>query len=236
MHATGTWFRSPNCRNFHLVFGHGVQNLGVISEFAPVPLDYGFDHSKFASILYSRIQNIEYYIPMALKPQDLMAALKLVALKGQDWSYAWLAVQLDMSPSQLHAAIKRALAAQLLVEIDGDIHPNRRNLMEFLEHGVKYVFLPKRGELTRGMPTAWAAEPLASQVIEQEEPPPVWPSEEGNVRGMAFSPLYPQVPAAAAKDPLFYELLALVDAIRGGRARERALATKELRVRLEHNA
>ena len=172
---------------------------------------------------------------MILKPQDLLVALKLVAMKGQSWSYAWLAVQLDMSPSQLHSAVKRALEAQLLVEIDDAIVPNTRNLMEFLEHGVRYVFLLKRGELTRGMPTAWAAEPLVSQIVAPDEPPPVWPTADGTVRGMAFSPLYPQAPGAAAKDPGFYELLALVDAIRGGRARERSMAIKELRIRLEQS-
>jgi hypothetical protein len=34
---------------------------------------------------------------------------------------------------------------------------------------------------------------------------------------------------------MLYELLALVDAVRGGRARERDLAIKELRKRLEHH-
>ncbi|MGA7802557.1 MAG: nucleotidyltransferase domain-containing protein, partial [Gammaproteobacteria bacterium] len=37
---------------------------------------------------------------------------------------------------------------------------------------------------------------------------------------------------AAKRDPALYALLALVDAIRGGRARERALAMKELKQRL----
>ena len=52
---------------------------------------------------------------MNLKPQDVLVLLKLVALGDRSWSYAWLAVQLGMSPSQLHAAVKRALAAQLAV-------------------------------------------------------------------------------------------------------------------------
>jgi hypothetical protein len=42
------------------------------------------------------------------------------------------------------------------------------------------------------------------------------------------------VPDAARSDPKLYELLALVDAIRVGRARERKLAESELEKRLAH--
>jgi hypothetical protein len=61
---------------------------------------------------------------------------------------------------------------------------------------------------------------------------PVWPDPEGEVRGEELRPLYRSAPGAARKDPALYELLALVDAIRGGRARERNLAVEELKGRL----
>jgi hypothetical protein len=172
---------------------------------------------------------------MILKPQDILVLLKLLSIGKRDWTYAWLGVELGMSPSQLHAAVKRVLAAQLAVYQGDQIVPNRRNLEEFLVHGVKYAFVPERGELTRGMPTGYAASPLADQFAGTDEPPPVWPTPDGSVRGQAFSPLYPLAPGAAAKDPVLYELLALVDAIRGGRARERDLGIKELKMRLERH-
>jgi hypothetical protein len=53
------------------------------------------------------------------------------------------------------------------------------------------------------------------------------------VRGNAFHPLYPTVPDAAKKNPALYELLVLFDAIRGGSARERALAIELLEERLK---
>ena len=53
---------------------------------------------------------------------------------------------------------------------------------------------------------------------------------------MAFSPLYKLAPGAAREDQKLYELLVLVDAIRGGRARERKLATRELEKRLTNHA
>jgi hypothetical protein len=44
--------------------------------------------------------------------------------------------------------------------------------------------------------------------------------------------LYKLAPQAARADPALYELLVLVDAIRGGRAREHNIAVKELAKRL----
>lgn len=172
---------------------------------------------------------------MTLKPQDILVLLKLLSIGSRDWTYASLSVELDMSPSQLHAAVKRALAAQLAIREDQGIVPNRRNLLEFLIHGIRYVFVPERGELTRGMPTGYAAPPLAEEFALFSEPPPVWPTSDGRVRGESFSPLYSQAPGAAAKDAELYEWLALVDAIRGGRARERVLAGKELAARLSQH-
>jgi hypothetical protein len=141
-----------------------------------------------------------------------------------------------MSPSQIHSAVKRSLAASLAVHKNEEIVPNIRNLEEFLVHGLKYVFLPERGEMTRGMPTGYAAPPLGDLFVSSNEPPPVWPDPEGDVRGIAFSPLYKSAPKAARVDPKLYELLVLVDGIRAGRARERDIASKELRARLQHYA
>lgn len=99
-------------------------------------------------------------------------------------------------------------------------------------HGLKYVFPAERGPLTRGMPTSYATAPLADKLTASGEPPPVWPDPEGTVRGEALEPLYRSAPGAARADAKLYELLALVDAIRSGRARERELAVKELQKRL----
>ena len=52
-------------------------------------------------------------------------------------------------------------------------------------------------------------------------------------RGIAFHPLYPSVPEAAQRNPALGELLALFDAVRGGSAREQALALILLEERLQ---
>ena len=62
--------------------------------------------------------------------------------------------------------------------------------------------------------------------------PPVWPYPTGSQRGTSFEPLYKQAPKAALRDSGLYELLALVDALRDGRARERKLAEEMLVSRL----
>ena len=166
-----------------------------------------------------------------LKPQDIVVILKLVTLESEPWSYAGLAKQLGMSTSEVHASIKRNVASQLAVKLEQSITPNHRNLLEFLIHGVRYAFPAVRGELTRGLTTAYAAEPLAKHFTSSTEPPPIWPDSEGNTRGIALLPLYRSVPFAVKQDQQLYELLALVDAIRMGRARERQLAIRELTTR-----
>jgi hypothetical protein len=170
---------------------------------------------------------------MVLKPQDLLVLLKLVTLGRTRWSYNGLATDLDMSSSEVHAAVKRAVAARLAIPHGEIVTPVMSALKEFLAHGVQYAFFPERGALTRGMPTAHATLPLRDELAHSSELPPVWPDPEGEVRGLTFSPLYKAAPRAARKDPKLYELLALVDAVRGGGARERAAALRLLEKRLQ---
>ncbi len=81
------------------------------------------------------------------------------------------------------------------------------------------------GSVSSGICTSYAAAPLSRQLIyDEEDLVPVCPHEKGNRRGYALDPLYKSAPEAALKDPHLYELLALTDAIRSGRARERKLA------------
>lgn len=165
---------------------------------------------------------------MILKPQDIVIMLKLVTLRGQPWTVRSLASQVFISHSEVFASLKRLAGARL---VNPDDTPRIRSLEELLIHGVKYVFPPDRGGLTRGMPTSYAAPPLCA-LISSATDPPVWPHPMGEARGYAFSPLYKTVPEAAALDGRLYELLALVDAVRDGQAREAALAVRELQRRL----
>ena len=110
--------------------------------------------------------------------------------------------------------------------------PLLKAVEEFLIHGVKYAFPVHRGEATRGDPTAYATPPLSSQIVDNGDLPPVWPDPDGEVRGATLEPLHKAAPKAARKDPALHEVLALIDALRDGRVRERRLAEKELSARL----
>lgn len=167
-----------------------------------------------------------------LRPLDIVVLLKL-SLEQSRPTYLQLAEDLHLYPSEVYTSIKRARASHLVQNSGDQDRLNRTALTEFLHHGIRYVFPAEKGGLTRGIPTAHAAEPLRQFIAASDDPPPVWPYAEGPVRGYSFSPLHKNVPQAALKDERLYELLALVDALRDGRARERDLAGRELQNRME---
>lgn len=168
---------------------------------------------------------------MELKQQDIYVALKLVVLHNQPCSMQRLGEALGMSASRVHDSIHRLIKAKLIRKDEG-YRPILANLKEFITHGIRFAFVPEIGEPSRGMPTASFAEPLAGEFVTSTDLPHVWPDPQGEVRGISFSPLHKSAPAAARRDREFYELLAMVDAIRGGRARERNLAIEKLGKRL----
>lgn len=171
---------------------------------------------------------------MQMKQQDLLVALKILA-SGWPGTYAKLGLQLGLSPSEAHAAVTRARKEGLLHPLENS--PIKIALAEFLVHGVRYVFPAELGSLTRGMPTSYAAPPLSNEFsYSNDELVPVWPDPNGDVRGSALKPLYHSAPKAAREDAKLYEWLALIDALRAGRARERELAAKIIGSRLDYAA
>ena len=162
-----------------------------------------------------------------------MVALKLFGYPSGRPPISVVANDLGLSPSEVHGAIQRLRSSRLLHGLALKDKPNISGLEEFLVHGLKYAFPAEHGEVTRGIPTSYAAEPLKSEIAVSNDLPPVWPWRDGDTRGVGLEPLYKNVPYAALRDPALYELLALVDAIRDGRARERNLAERDLVRRLK---
>lgn len=165
-----------------------------------------------------------------LRPQDVVVLLKLCLKKDTTWRYMDLASELGISPSEVHASLKRSHLSGLFSQDKRKVF--RHALLEFLSFGLRYVFPATVSGLQRGIPTAHSAPPLASR-IRGDEDRYVWPHPDGSQRGQAVMPLYPSAPDAALRDPRLHELLALVDAIRLGKAREQKLARGELRSRLQ---
>ncbi|WP_305806531.1 MarR family transcriptional regulator [Stenotrophomonas sp. YIM B06876] len=161
---------------------------------------------------------------MDLKPQELLVLLKVCAHPQQKFTFASLAQELAMSAAEVHASVKRATGAGLVnLRGRGDWSPIHPALLEFLLHGARYAFPAEIGPVKRGVPTAYGAEPLASQ-LQNSADVPVWAHPHGTARGPSISPIYRTAPQAALADPALYRLLALLDALRIGRARERELA------------
>ena len=170
--------------------------------------------------------------PLSLLPQDVVVLVKLLSNPGQRPSLVKLAVDLILSASQVHASLRRLAAARLVFNDNRDSRPNAMAAEEFLVHGVKYMFPAIRGSVTRGMLTSYAAPPLDRQISSGSDLPSVWPFANGQHRGVSLAPLHKMVPQAALADRRLYEFLALLDALRDGRARERSLAELEIARRL----
>lgn len=163
-----------------------------------------------------------------LKPADLVVALKAHLLRGSAWTYASLGQAVGMSASQAHAALARAEQADLFRSQGRRAKPN--NLLEFLAHGVRFAFYPQLGGHVLGVPTAHAVAPLSDLLVGVEGASVfVWPDPAGTVFGQALEPLHRAVPRVSRRDPELYSVLALVDALRVGRVRDRELALGLLR-------
>ena len=117
---------------------------------------------------------------------------------------AQMGLDLSISSSEVHGALKRLELSGLLASQSGGRRPVLHAVEEFLVHGLKYAFPPRRGEMTRGVPTSYAAGPLSRQIVPGTDPPPVWAHPEGPARGISLEPLYRSVPAAALRDPALY--------------------------------
>jgi len=163
-----------------------------------------------------------------MRPHDIVILLKISAKGNDSWMMKDLASELDISASEVSESLHRSVYAGFIA---GDKKTlMKQALLEFLEFGFRYVYPQHPGALARGIPTAYAAPPLSDYITSNEAI--VWPYAEGTMRGQAVEPLHPGAPKACLQDPRLYELLALADALRLGRAREKKLAMEELRKRI----
>jgi hypothetical protein len=105
-------------------------------------------------------------------------------------------------------------------------------LAEFALHGAKYAFAADKMPSTIGVPTSHSA-PAFAGVFAPGSQDYVWPHPNGTVRGIGIAPLHPSVPFAAMQDAKLYEMLALFDALRVGRARERGMALERLQALID---
>lgn len=160
-----------------------------------------------------------------MRPQDIVILLKIVLLGKKEWQYQDLSRSLYISGAEINASLNRSKAAGLI-----DFNRKRVNklaLLEFLEHGLQYVFPAEPGSLSKGIPTAHSHPAMKKNII--SESMYVWPDLKGKEFGQSIDPLYENQVKAAHEDPLLYEVLAIVDILRAGKNREVKMGLLQLK-------
>lgn len=164
-----------------------------------------------------------------MRPQDVVILLKIAAVDSTDWRVLPMAHELSISQSEVSESLNRSMLAGLLAADKRTLM--RSALLEFLQYGLPYVYPQHPGAIVRGMPTAHSAPPLHELVNANETY--VWPYAKGTIRGQRIEPLHKSVPEACERDAKLYELLALCDALRLGKAREKQMAMEQLIMRIK---
>ena len=162
---------------------------------------------------------------MELKPQDTLLALKYWALNkaGQENSVRGIAESIGISASEVSKGTKRLVASHLLVERHGRVFAEIGALLEWLCYGIRYAYPLESIGYGRGVATSWNCPLLVSEVV-PPNPALVWPVPGGDVEGALLKPFHGSVSFASLNDEHLYRALSLLEAIRGGKPRELAIA------------
>jgi biotin operon repressor len=182
-----------------------------------------------------------------MKSQDVYILLKLVCLQqgylyrsylngelSDHYSARGLSAALGVSKTEVNASIRRSIDIGMAIKDRKSGYPkaNKKALLEFVVHGLKYVFPAKPAEITRGIPTAFSAPMLEGKLLSMGEYMYVWPCAESSAKGLSVQPLFKSVPKVVIDDKRLYEYLAFVDAIRLGNPHESNLAAELFEQRL----
>jgi len=196
-----------------------------------------------------------------MKPQDILLLLKIISNNNDQWKQKQIAEELSMSQSEVSECVARCKYSGLLDSKGKKVF--RLALMEFLQYGIAYVFPQKPGPVVKGIPTAHSVEPLKNEIVSTEHYvwptskgrvrghsiEPLYPSvvkvveqylEHGNYNNHIneeqdsnFHKMLAILDSKHAQEKTLYEMLALVDALRVGRAREKEIALKEIKKRIQ---
>ena len=160
-----------------------------------------------------------------MRPQDIVILLKMLTIEISSWQYRDLASSLSISISEVSESLNRSHSAGLVDESRRKVY--RLNLMEFIEHGLHYVFPQQPGRMVTGIPTAHSHPFYQNRFVSEIQY--AWEDENGTIRGLSIEPLYKTVVQAARQDELLYKILASIDIIRVGRTRELKVALAEMK-------
>jgi hypothetical protein len=155
---------------------------------------------------------------MNLKPQDVMVALKLCSYPASP-AMSIVAADLDLSPSKFMEPPSASTVPASCMDRRCKTNPTFYRWEEFLVHGLKYAFPADQSEVIAAC--LLRTQPHRSRLKSRQAMNScrVWPWPDGDTRSIALEPLYKTAPIGALRDPVLYEFLALVNAIRDERAR-----------------
>ena len=166
---------------------------------------------------------------MELKPQDTLLVLKYWSLKldGGESSVRSISEAIGISPGEVSKGAKRLMTAHLAVERSGKVFAETGALLEWLCYGIRYAYPQESVGYGRGIATSWNCALVKSE-MSPPDPPLVWPYSSGEVEGALIKPIHASVPMAALRDKNLYRAMSLLEAIRGGKPRELAIARELL--------
>jgi hypothetical protein len=185
------------------------------------PLNYTY-------IPYSGLEyGISCYNTAMLKAQDITILVKIIALENKEWSINDLSSSLSISQSEVSKALSRLAFSGLIDETKKS--PAKNSLFDVIVNSIMFLFPVRPGQVLKGIPTAHSVAPLSKKIRSSVNY--IWPDPNGTMRGESIEPLYKTVPKIVGEDKKFYEMMALIDALRVGKSREQVLAKEELRKR-----
>lgn len=165
-----------------------------------------------------------------IHPADILILLKVAA--HEKASVRSIAVDLGLPPASVQKSLSRLQGSGLIVGRGRARRVNRLAARDFLIHASKWIAPASPGAFVLGIPTAYSAEPMSSKLFDGGEPVVIPVDDEQlkevAIKGRKVVPLHENVPRAVLRDPKLYKLVALVDALRMGRARDRRIAAEEL--------
>lgn len=143
--------------------------------------------------------------------------------------YSAMAERLGISKSTAHGSVQRLIKNRL-------VHRSARAMgtvaqgpaLDFLSYGVPYAFAPNIVPVARGVVTGLRALDGGGMNSFAGASALVWPSKLDDQMGVGIEPLVPAAPDIVHRDPPLYRMLAIVDALRVGDAREREVAREAL--------
>jgi len=159
-----------------------------------------------------------------MRPQDVAILLKIVLKQDEQWLNKDLSEELFISPAEISESLHRSAMAGLINSSKKKVH--RQTLLEFIEYGLHVVFPVIPGGLVNGVFTAHS-HPFMQKHFKSDFHY-VWPDVKGNERGLLIEPLYKDVVKAIRLNAQFYKVMALLDVVRVGKARELKVAIEEI--------